>query len=112
MTAHDALVIATGAALLSVATFLVVYGIRARGTWWTDPLGRAVMLGGFAVGSIAAVGTVRRIDTRVDSIDLAHEITVASVLAYLAVAAVWLYKALVVHRETRHKRDDDEEDDQ
>ena len=110
MTAWDALVIATGAALLSVTTFLVVYAVRARETWWSDPLGRMLMLGGFAVGSIAAVGTARRIDTRFDSIDLAHEITVASTFAYLAVAAVWLYKALVVYRETRRKRDDEDGD--
>lgn len=41
-----------------------------------------------------------------------HELTVASTLAYLAVAAVWLYKALVVYSQTRRKRDDDESDDQ
>lgn len=111
MTVSDALVIATGAALLSVATFLVVYAVRARGTWWSDPLGRVLMLGGIAVGTIAAVGTARRIDTRVDSIDLAHEIAVASVFAYLAVAAVWLYKAFVVYRETQRKRDEDERGD-
>ena len=68
------------------------------------------MLGGFAVGGIAAVGTARRIDTRVDSIDLAHEIAIASTFAYLAIAAVWLYKALVVHRETRRKRDDEDDE--
>ena len=110
MTAQNALDIATGIALLSVEVFLVVYAVRARETWWSDPLGRAIMLGGFAVGGIAAVGTARRIDTHVDSIDLAHEIAVASTFAYLAIAAVWLYKALVVYRET--KRDDDERDDQ
>ena len=110
MTAWDALAIATGVALLSVAAFLIVYAFRARETWWSDPLGRAIMLGGFAVGGIAAVGTARRIDTHVESIDLAHEITVASTFAYLAVAAVWLYKALVVYRET--KRDDVERGDQ
>ena len=108
MTAQDALNIATGVALLSVATFLVVYTVRAWGTWWSDPLGRAIMLGGFAIGGLAAVGTVRRIDTHVESIDLAHEIVVATTFAYLAVAAVWLYKALVVYRETRRKRDDDD----
>ena len=112
MTAQDALIVATGVALLSVAVFLTVYAVRARETWWSDPLGRAIMLGGFAVGSIAAVGSVRRVDNRVDSIDLAHEIAVASTFAYLAVAAVWLYKALVVYRETRRKRDDDERGDQ
>lgn len=109
MIAQDALAIATGVALLSVATFLVVYAVRARETWWSDPLGRVIMLGGFAVGGIAAVGTARRIDTRVESIDLAHEIAVASTVAYLAVAAVWLYKALVVYRETRRKSDEDDE---
>ena len=108
MTAQNALDIATGIALLSVAAFLIVYAIRARGTWWSDPLGRALMLGGFAVGCIAAVGTARRIDDRVESIDLAHEIAVASIIAYLAVAAVWLYKALVVYRETRRKHDDED----
>ena len=110
MTAQDALEVATGVALLSVAVFLVVYAVRARETWWSDPLGRAIMLGGFAVGGIAAVGTARRIDTRVDSIDLAHEIAIASTFAYLAIAAVWLYKALVVHRETRRKRDDEDDE--
>lgn len=110
MTAQDALNIATGVALLSVAAFLIVYAVRARGAWWSDPLGRAIMLGGFAVGGIAAVGTARRIDTRVDSIDLSHEIAVASTVAYLAVAAVWLYKALVVYRETRRGRDDERGD--
>lgn len=110
MTAQDALNIATGVALLSVAAFLIVYAARARETWWSDPLGRAIMLGGFAVGSIAAVGTARRIDTRVDSIDLAHEIAVASTVAYALVAAVWLYKALVVYRETRRGRDDERGD--
>lgn len=110
MTAQDALFIATGTALLSVAAFLIVYGVRARGTWWSDPLGRVLMLGGFAVGTIAAVGTVRRIDTRVESIHLAHELTVASTIAYLAVAAVWLYKALVVYQETRRRRDDEDSD--
>lgn len=110
--AQDALAIATGVALLSVAFFLIVYAVRARETWWSDPLGRAIMLGGFAVGGIAAVGTVRRIDTRVESIDLAYEIAIASTFAYLAVAAVWLYKALVVYRETRRKRDEDERDNQ
>ena len=105
MTVWDALVIATGAALLSVTTFLIVYAIRARKTWWSDPLGRALMLGGFAVGSIAAVGSVRRIDNRIGSIDLAHEIPVASIFAYLAVAAVWLYKAFAVYHLTRRRRD-------
>ena len=109
MTAQDALAIATGAALLSVAAFLIVYAVRARETWWSDPLGRAIMLGGFAVGGIAAVGAARRIDTRVEFIDLAHEVAVASTFAYLAVAAVWLYKALVVYQETRRKRDDDDD---
>lgn len=108
MTVADALDIATGIALLSVATFLVVYAVRAWGTWWSDPLGRVLMLDGFAVGCIAAVGTARRIDTHVESIDLAHEITVASTFAYLAVAAVWLYKTFVVYQETRRKRDDDD----
>lgn len=110
MTAQDALLVATGAALLSVAAFLIVYAVRARGAWWSDPLGRAIMLGGFAVGGIAAVGSVRRIDNRIDSIDLAHEIAVASTFAYLAVAAVWLYKALVVYQETRRRRDDERDD--
>ena len=110
MTAQDALDIATGVALLSVATFLVVYTVRAWGTWWSDPLGRAIMLGGFAIGGLAAVGTARRIDTRIDSIDIDHELVVASIFAYLAVSAVWLYKALVVYRETRRKRDDDKGD--
>lgn len=110
MTAQDALEIATGIALLSVTVFLIVYAVRARETWWSDPLGRAIMLGGFAVGGIAAVGTARRIDTRVDSIDLAHEVAIASTFAYLAVAAVWLYKALVVYRETRRKRDDKDDE--
>ena len=108
MTAQDALEIATGIALLSVAAFLIVYAVRARETWWSDPLGRAIMLGGFAVGGIAAVGTARRIDDRVESIDLAHEIAVAATFAYLAIAAVWLYKALVVYRETRRKHDDED----
>ena len=108
MTAQDALDIATGVALLSVAAFLIVYAVRARETWWSDPLGRAIMLGGFAVGGIAAVGTARRVDTRVDSIDLAHELVVASIFAYLAILAVWLYKTFVVYQETRRKRDDDD----
>lgn len=110
MIAQDALEVATGVALLSVAAFLVVYAVRARETWWSDPLGRAIMLGGFAVGGIAAVGTARRIDTRVDSIHLEHELVVASTFAYLAVAAVWLYKALVVYQETRRKRDDEDDE--
>lgn len=110
MIAQDALEVATGVALLSVAAFLVVYAVRARETWWSDPLGRAIMLGGFAVGGLAAVGSVRRIDTRVSTIDLSHELAVASIFAYLAVAAVWLYKAYVVHRETQRKHDDDEDD--
>ena len=110
MTAQDALEIATGVALLSVAVFLVVYAVRARETWWSDPLGRAIMLGGFAVGGIAAVGTARRIDTRIDSIHLEHELIVASTFAYLAVAAVWLYKALVVYQETRRKHDDEDDE--
>ena len=88
MIAQDALEVATGVALLSVAAFLVVYAVRARETWWSDPLGRAIMLGGFAVGGIAAVGTARRIDTRVDSIDLAHEIAIASTFAYLALSLI------------------------
>lgn len=104
MTAWDALAIATGAALLSVATFLVVYAVRARGTWWRDPLGRVLMLGGFAVGSIAAVGAVRRVDHRVESINLEYEIAVASTFAYLAVAAVWAYKAIVVYKVNRRRR--------
>ena len=108
MTVQDTHEFATGFALLSVAAFLIVYAIRARETWWSDPLGRAIMLGGFAVGGIAAVGSVRRVDTRVDSIDLSHELAVASIFAYLAVAAVWLYKALVVYRETRRKHDDED----
>lgn len=110
MTAQDALEIATGVALLSVAVFLVVYAVRARGTWWSDPLGRVLMLGGIAVGTIAAVGTARRIDTRIDSIHFEHELVVASTFAYLAVAAVWLYKALVVYRETRRKHDDEDDE--
>lgn len=110
MTTQDALVIATGAALLSVAFFVIIYAVRARETWWRDSLGRALMLGGFAVGSLAAVGSVRRIDTHLDSIDLADELTVASTLAYLVVAAVWLYKARVVCRETRRRRDAERDD--
>ena len=110
MTAQDALAIATGVALLSVAAFLIVYAVRERGTRWSDPLVRMLMLGGFAVGGIAGVGTARRIDTRVESIDLEHEIVVASTIAYLAVAAVWLYKALVVYRETRRKHDDEDDE--
>ena len=106
----DALMVATGVALLSVAVFLIVYAVRARETWWSDPLGRAIMLGGFAVGGIAAVGTVRRIDSRIESIDLAHGVAVASTFAYLLVAAVWLYKAFVVYQETRRKRDDEDGD--
>ena len=106
MTTQDALVAATGVSLLSVAVFLIVYAVRARETWWRDPLGRALMLGGLAVGSLSAVGSVRRIDTHMDSVDLAHELIVASTLGYLAVAAVWLYKALVVFKETRRRRDD------
>lgn len=108
MTTQDALGIATGAALLSTAVFLIVYAVRARETWWRDPLGRVIMLGGFAVGCLTAVGSVRRIDTRVESIDIAHELIIASTFAYLAVAAVWLYKALVVYQETRRRRDDDD----
>ena len=104
---QDALAIATVVALLSTAVFLIVYAVRARETWWSDPLGRAVMLGGFAVGGIAAVGTARRIDT----IDIEHPVAIASTCAYLAIAGVWLYKALVVYRETRRK-DDDENGDQ
>ena len=65
------------------------------------------MLGGLAVGSLAAVGSIRRIDTRYDSIDLSHELIVGSIIAYLAVAVVWLYKAYVVHRETRRKHDEE-----
>lgn len=110
MTAQNALVITTGAALLSVALFVIVYAVRARETWWRDPLGRALMLGGLAVGCLTAVGSVRRIDTRIDSVDLAHELIVASTVAYLAVAAVWLYKAFVVYWETRRRRDDEEGD--
>lgn len=109
MTAQDALEIATGFALLSVALFLLVYAVRARFTWWRDPLGRALMLGGLAVGCLAAVGSVRRIDNRIDSIDLAHGLVIASIIAYVLVGIVWLYKAYVVYQETRHKRD--EEDD-
>ena len=37
-------------------------------------------------------------------------VAVAATFAYLAIAAVWLYKALVVYRETRRKRDDDKGD--
>ena len=103
----DALLVATGAALLSVAVFLIVYAVRARGAWWSDPLGRAIMLGGFAVGSLAAIGTARRIDTRIESIHLAYEITVASIFAYLAVAGVWLSKVRVVYKETRRRRYDE-----
>lgn len=107
MTAQDALGITTGVALLSVAVFLIVYAVRARKTWWRDPLGRVLMLGGLAVGCLTAVGSVRRIDNRTDSIDLAHELAVASTFAYLAVAIVWLYKAFVVYWETRRRRDDE-----
>lgn len=110
MTAQDALGIATGAALLSTAVFLIVYAVRARKTWWRDPLGRALMLGGLAVGGLSAVGSVRRIDTRIDSIDLAHELIIASTFAYLGVAVVWLYKAFAVYWETRRRRDDERGD--
>ena len=110
MIAQGALAIVTIVALLSTVVFLIVYAVRARETWWSDPLGRAVMLGGFAVGGIAAVGTARRIDTRVDTIDIEHQIAIASTFAYLAIAAVWLYKALVVYRETRRKDDDENGD--
>lgn len=108
MTAQDALEIATALALLSTAFFLGTYAFRARLTWWRDPLGRALMLGGVAVGGLAAVGAIRRIDTRFDSIDLSHALAIASAIAYLGVAAVWLYKAFVVIHETR-RRDDDED---
>lgn len=110
MTVQDVLEIATGIALLSVALFLIVYAVRARETWWHDPLGRALMLGGLAVGGLAAVGSARRIDTRVSTIDLSHELAVASIFAYLVVAAVWLYMAYVVYQETRRKRDDDDDE--
>lgn len=114
MTAQDALAIATGAALLSATVFILVYAARARRTWWRDPLGRMLMFGGFAVGTLAAVGTVRRVDNRVESIDLAHQLVVASTFAYLAVSAVWAYKALVVFKvnRRRRRRRDDERGDQ
>ena len=111
MTAQNTLAIVTVVALLSIVAFLVVYAIRARETWWSDPLGRALMLGGFAVGGIAAVGTARRIDTRIESIDIDHELVVASIFAYLAIAAVWLYKTFVVYRETRRDDDDGKDGD-
>ena len=109
MTIQDALIVATVAALLSVSAFVVTYALRARATRWRDLLGQAHKLGGLAVGGLAAVGTVRRIDTRIDAIDLSRELVVGSTIAYLAVAAVWLYKTLVVIRETDH---DDEGGDQ
>ena len=92
---------ATVLALLSVVVFIGTYAIRARTGWWRDPLGRMLMLGGLAVGGLAAVGTVRRIDSRLDCIDLAHVLNIGSVVAYLLVAAVWGYKTWTVLRETR-----------
>lgn len=95
---------ATVLALLSALLFVATYAVRARAGWWRDPLGRMLMLGGLAIGGLAAVGTVRRIDSRLDCIDLAHVLNVASIVAYLLVAAVWGYKTWTVLRETRRGR--------
>ena len=100
MTAQDLLVVATVAALVSTLAFVVVYWVRARSSWWRDPLGRMLMLGGVAVALLAAVGTVRRVNTRYE-LGMETWLTIGSIVAYLAVAATWLYKALVVYRETR-----------
>lgn len=102
---QDVLAATTVLSLVSVVTFVVVYGWRARHSWWRDPLGRVLMLGGLAVGSLSGVGTLRRVDQRTAAIDIADWLTVASAVAYLLVAAVWAYKTKTIIRETRGQHD-------
>ena len=100
MTIQDVLFAATVAAFLSTTGFVVVYWVRARHTWWRDPLGRMLMLGGVAVALLSGVGTVRRVNTHY-GLSMETWLTVGSIVAYLAVAATWLYKSRVVVKETR-----------
>ncbi len=102
MTAHDFLIVATVAALASTLAFVVVYWVRARHSWWRDPLGRMLMLGGAAVALLAGVGTVRRVNTRYE-LGMEMWLTIASSIAYLAVAATWLYKSRTVIKETSRR---------
>lgn len=102
MTVQSLLIVATVAALVSTLAFVVVYWVRARSSWWRDPLGRMLMLGGVAVSLLAAVGTVRRINTHY-GLDMEVPLQVASSIAYLAVAATWLYKSRTVIKETSRR---------
>lgn len=99
--ADSMLVISTALAFISLAVFTVVY---LRVPWHATPLGRALMAGGLSVGLLTAVGLVRRIDTRVESVNLGDVLTWGSVIAYLTVAAVWAYKTYVLAR--AHKMTD------
>ena len=99
MTAQNLLIVATVAAFLSTSAFVVVYWVRARRSWWRDPLGRMLMLGGAAVALLSGVGTVRRFNTHY-GLSMETWLTVGSIVAYLAVAATWLYKSRTVIKET------------
>ena len=51
------------------------------------------------------VGTVRRIDDRVESVDLSDALNISSAVAYLIIAGVWAYKTWVI---THHDDDTSE----
>ncbi|QGX08238.1 hypothetical protein EEW87_16330 [Janibacter melonis] len=104
--AQNLLEAVTALALLSVSVFVAVYAYRARSSWWRDPLGRMLMLGGAAMTLLVGVGSARRIDSRIDSVDLTDWLTYGSIVAYLAVAVVWAYKTVTVWRETEPPEDD------
>lgn len=89
------LVVSTVLAFISLAVFIVTY---SRVPWYATTLGKALMAGGLSVGLLTAVGLVRRIDTRVESVNLGDVLTWGSVIAYLTVAAVWAYKTYVLAR--------------
>lgn len=95
MMVDSMLVVSTALAFISLVVFTVTY---LRVPWHATPLGRALMAGGLSVGLLTAVGLVRRIDTRVESVNLGDVLTWGSVIAYLTVAAVWAYKTYVLAR--------------
>lgn len=93
--ADSMLVVSTALAFISLAVFTIMY---LRVPWYSTSLGKALMAGGLSVGLLTTVGLVRRVDTRVESVNLGDVLTWGSVIAYLTVAAVWAYKTYVLAR--------------
>lgn len=99
MTIPIALEAATFLALAATLYFIVTYAFVPY--WWKSSLGRALMSGGVAVALVAGIGTIRRIDDRVDEIDFTTQLSLLTIFAYLLIAVVWFRKARVIHEEHR-----------